>query len=342
MQISMCDVSIIIPVYNVNAFVADCIKSVINQDCTNSYKIECLIIDDCGTDNSMEIVAGIIAEYSGPINFRIIRRPNNGGLSAARNTGIQNSKGKYVYFLDSDDLITSDCIRLLMDRACFYPSAQIITGDFQTFPQKDVHRALSLQNKNFPDFSDNLEWIRSIFLSKFPVTAWNKLILRDFITTNKLYFKEGVIHEDNHWIAIAYHVVSAVAFVDNVTYMYRMRQDSITNINGAMRRKMHNFQIIFSDVLSRKVAWDQNWDNWIAATWYTLLHGEYYESVRNEATDTARLIARTSADNQSCPVGLRLVYRLLSLPSGFYWERMALWLRFKLNKRLPKVGKVDM
>lgn len=336
----MYDVSIIIPVYNVELYVAECIQSVISQDCAGTCKIECLIVDDCGTDKSMDIVSGIIDGYSGPIKFRIIRRQANGGLSAARNSGIHEAKGKYVYFLDSDDLITPECVGLLLGRASEYPSAQIVTGDFQTFPQKDVHKFLSLQGKDFPDYSDEIGWIRSIFLLKFPVTAWNKLILKDFITGNGLYFKEGILHEDNHWHAMAYHFVCSIAFVNQITYLYRMRPDSITNKEGAVHRKFQNLQTIYTDVLSRRFVWDRSWDNWIFESWYDLKHSRDYATVQKEAVATAQIIARTVARNSACPVCLRFAYRVLSLPSFLSWERLGLTLRFRLNKRLPQVGMV--
>ena len=104
-------ITIVVPIYNVALYITDCIQSIISQ--TYQGKIECLLIDDCGTDNSMEIVEGILKSYQGKIDFKICHHNRNRGLSAARNTGINHATGEYIYFLDSDDEITSDCIEKL-------------------------------------------------------------------------------------------------------------------------------------------------------------------------------------------------------------------------------------
>lgn len=72
--------------------------------------MECILVDDCGTDNSMEIAEQLIKAYNGPIDFKVVHHEHNQGLSAARNTGMDASCGEYVYFLDSDDWISDDCI----------------------------------------------------------------------------------------------------------------------------------------------------------------------------------------------------------------------------------------
>ena len=105
-------VSIIIPVYNVELYIAECLQSVMNQ--TYQGQLECIVVDDCGTDRSMEIVARMIAGYDGPIEFRVLHHEKNMGLSCARNTGIDAVTGDYVFFLDSDDWISYDCIDYLV------------------------------------------------------------------------------------------------------------------------------------------------------------------------------------------------------------------------------------
>lgn len=84
-------VSIIIPVYNVAPYIEDCLRSVMRQ--TYAGPMECLIVDDCGTDESIHIAERLITEYNGPIHFDILHHNHNRGLSAARNTGIENAVG---------------------------------------------------------------------------------------------------------------------------------------------------------------------------------------------------------------------------------------------------------
>lgn len=103
------NVSIIIPIYNVASYIEECLRSVMLQ--TYQGKMERLMVDDCGTDDSIAIAEKMIANYSGPIKFQIMHHEYNRGLSAARNIGTLQATGGYLYYLDSDDEITIDCIK---------------------------------------------------------------------------------------------------------------------------------------------------------------------------------------------------------------------------------------
>ena len=119
-------VSIIIPTYNVEAYIRECLESVAAQ--TYEGNIECIIVDDCGTDNSIAVAEQFITEYKGCIDFRILHREKNGGLSAARNSGTDAATGDYIFYLDSDDLLFPNSIADLMAIAERYPHADIVQG----------------------------------------------------------------------------------------------------------------------------------------------------------------------------------------------------------------------
>ena len=108
----MMKISIIVPIYNVEEYLEECLQSVANQTMTEG--IECIIVDDCGLDNSAAIAKRFIDSYQGDIRFTFIQREKNGGLSAARNTGIKAATGEYVYFLDSDDCLVPSAIETLI------------------------------------------------------------------------------------------------------------------------------------------------------------------------------------------------------------------------------------
>ena len=118
-------VSIIIPVFRISGYIQRCIESVINQ----TYKdIECIIVDDGTQDDSIEKCEKLIKEYKGPIIFKIIHHEVNRGLSAARNTGTDAATGKYLYYLDSDDYISSNCIEKLVSYAIEDESIEMVQG----------------------------------------------------------------------------------------------------------------------------------------------------------------------------------------------------------------------
>ena len=198
------DVSIIIPTYNVASYIIECLESVASQ--TYRGSLECIVVDDCGTDDSIALADNFIQHYSGKIDFRILHRQKNGGLSAARNTGLNEAKGEYVYFLDSDDYITPDCIENLFNTAERYPQAEMIQAGIVDqnenciFDAKDWHNDTFIENGRY--LQENL-----LFPSRWPISSWNKLIKREFLTNNNIFFLEGVIHEDVDFI---YKIVNAI------------------------------------------------------------------------------------------------------------------------------------
>lgn len=215
-------ISIIVPVYNVEPYIRECFDSIAAQ--TYQGEMECIFVDDCGRDRSVEMVEGMMAAYHGPIQFSLVHHEHNRGLSAARNTGICHSTGDYLYFIDSDDTITPDCIRKLAALAEKYPGVDLVQGS-----AKSKLDFLQLADKNLPEYSDDFKWIRTTLLQRFatPMTAWNKLARRDFIIHNNLYFEEGLIHEDELWKFMLAKYVRSIAFCTDETYYYRENPNGI-------------------------------------------------------------------------------------------------------------------
>jgi len=219
-------VSIIIPIYNVAPYVEQCLQSVIDQTYRN---LEMLIVDDCGTDNSMEIVGTIIATC--PLSFKILHHDHNRGLSAARNTGIKAATGDYLYFLDSDDWLLPTCIEKMVDCLKSHPDSQMVfSGSLST--DKKQRGAADFTKRNLPDYSNDRDWLQSSMLetNKLGVTAWNKLIRRDFVLEHDLYFVEGMIHEDVMWKFQISKYIQTASFYSGNTYMYRIRENSIMDV----------------------------------------------------------------------------------------------------------------
>lgn len=221
-------ISIIIPVYNVQDYIADCLSSVATQTYTEG--VECLIVDDCGTDESIALAEDFLSSYRGEIRFRIIKHAHNKGLSAARNTGIRNANGKYVLFVDSDDTIYADCLESFMEVAKRFPNAEMIAAG-ANINRTDWKKDFTME-KDFPDYADNPQWIARTVLMRggwkgIPVTAWNRLVRKDFLLQHQLFFKEGVLHEDELWNFMLAQKLSRIAFCKHDTYFYRIRPYSI-------------------------------------------------------------------------------------------------------------------
>ena len=217
--------TIIIPVYQVEQYIQKCLLSVVSQSYTKG--IECILVNDCTKDESINIAQKLIDESRGNIKFRIINREENGGLSAARNTGILEAKGDYLYFLDSDDYITPDCIKVLAETAQKFPKAQIVQAGAQA--TSEGFEYLSMKSKKLKEYSEDATYIkRNMLMAYYPPTAWNKLVNREWVLANNLFFKEGLLHEDDYWNFFAAKHVTAYAICKQDTYLYNIRPGSIT------------------------------------------------------------------------------------------------------------------
>lgn len=236
-------VSIIIPIYNVSKYIVRCLDSVSAQ----TFKdIECLLIDDRGTDNSVAIAEQYIQDYNGKILFKLLHHKKNRGLSAARNTGIDAANGDYLYFMDSDDAIVPETIETLLKLFEKYPDIEFAQGNI--LAEKREISSYGLKN-SIPEYSNNLEELQRIMLSEITTVAWNRLIRRDFVLEHKLYFPEGYFTEDMYWGYFIVKYVRAAAFTHKGLYVYYINEGSMmTQRSKANRRKWLNSRIWTSNV----------------------------------------------------------------------------------------------
>lgn len=224
-------VSIIVPVYNVANYIVACLNSVIAQ--TYKGEMECILVDDCGMDNSVEICERIISNYDGPISFRIVHHKHNRGLSAARNFGIREAKGDYLFFLDSDDFIYPHTLSTLVFLAEKYPGVDMVQGNIEVEPHDSwVYERLHFADDAMMEYWDDREELRKLMLGEvIPMTSWNKLVRREFITLNNLFFREGFIHEDEIWRWDCQKHIRTLAVTPVITLWYRI--DNLTSITKA-------------------------------------------------------------------------------------------------------------
>lgn len=240
----MIKVSIIIPVYNVSAYIERCIKSVINQ---TYYDIECIIVDDATPDDSITKCEQMIAAYDGPIRFSILHHQQNRGLSAARNTGTEVATGEYLYYLDSDDEITLDCIEKLLKPMMEDNSIEIVQGNH--IEERDGKEMIYYKGKSPILILNNGEIYKHYFKYHHIITtAWNKLMKRSFIIRFQLYFKEGILFEDRHWMFYVQKHLKKAYICKDITYYYHIRPHSITR--GKEKTIGKSYHIIYQDILN--------------------------------------------------------------------------------------------
>lgn len=282
-------VSIIIPIYNVAPYVKRCLSSVFEQ----SYKdIEVIIIDDCGSDNSMEIVAGTIKKYN-YYNIKIIHHKYNKGLSAARNTGLSQASGEYVFFLDSDDVLPLNAIKDMANELVTYGQVDFVIGEIETF---------GIRRNSYPLLSasylkSNVDIFNDYMQAKWNVMACNKLLNKNFLRENQLYFHEGIYHEDLDFSFKLAIKASSMVCCHHITYNYFIRKDSITT-SKKLKNYTDNLDIII-DNISYLMHFEtakynkQLISNYIINAFYTLL----FDIARNENPNISMTEKRNIANS---------------------------------------------
>lgn len=231
-------VSINIPVYKCEKFITKCLDSVRNQSYRN---IEVILVNDCTPDNSIQIIDNY-KQLHPEFNYNLISHYSNQGLSVARNTGIENSTGKYIYMLDSDDYITEDCIEKLVQNSeeykCEISVAEVIceyedTGDRkQLFQIKSPSHIIKSNEKIFEAFVNGY----------WPIIGPNKLYLREFIEKHHLRFVKGLFSQDELWAFHCAEKLESISFIKDITYIYYM--NSASTIFNKKKINFENHQTI--------------------------------------------------------------------------------------------------
>ena len=238
-------VSVIVPVYQVEKYIGECLRSVLTQTLSD---IEVICVDDGGQDASMETVRKA-AGYDKRI--RILENRGNQGLAASRNRGLSAAWGDYVYFLDSDDLIRPDALERLTERAEREDLDVQIFGSAFLFETPELHArfrsARGTFKRTYPEPLDG----RSLYIRWMEVWDWmcsqpRYFYRRSFLLRHGIRFMEGILHEDE---AFAYDVLmhaERVRVTDEPLFIRRFREGSIMtgrvtleNVRGCVETLVH-------------------------------------------------------------------------------------------------------
>ena len=217
-------VSIVIPVYNVEKYIRQCLESVINQTLKD---IEIIIVNDGTKDSSMKIAE----EYLPDKRIKIINK-ENGGLSSARNAGMREAQGKYICFIDSDDFIDSSMMEELYNKI-EKTNSDVVESGILLYDNK-THKVEERKNKKY-----NFVEKGSYLWGKYTTEVWNKIYKKEFLLKNNIFFEEGMIHEDDLFTIRILFSTNKICHIQKSFYYYRInREESImTNVNLEKRLK---------------------------------------------------------------------------------------------------------
>lgn len=229
------EVTIGIPVYNVEKYIRESLDSALAQIYPN---IEFLICDDCGTDSSIAIVEGYQNNHPRGKDIRIVQQPRNMGLGCARNRMIAEAKGKYIFFMDSDDLLSPNTIELMYEHAQKY-DLDMVYGSMEKVLLYDNGRRV----KNI-DFDYHLFLLKDEFASwayekydRIQASTCNFLIKLDVYRQNGIHYKAINYWEDFTTTMDLPTYVTRVALLPDVTYYYICRSGSMSNYQRRDRIK---------------------------------------------------------------------------------------------------------
>ncbi len=214
-------ISVIIPVYNVENYLRECVDSVLAQTYQN---FEIILVDDGSTDASGEICDACAKQDD---RIRVFYQ-ENAGASSARNSGLRSAKGEYVYFLDSDDWLNEECFEKLV--TCIKrENAEIVFLNAFAIEEKTgkISKKMYSHYKHY-NVSNGLQLMNEQIKNKeFRVPPWTMLFKRDFLRRNNLVFTEGIIYEDMIFTFYAFLKAERVAHVPEYLYFHRYRRDSV-------------------------------------------------------------------------------------------------------------------
>lgn len=227
-------VSVIIPVYNVEECLEECLNSVINQTLKD---IEIICVNDGSPDNSLNI----LEKYAQIDNRITVISQENQGLSGARNTGLKAAKADYVYFLDSDDYISNDYVEALYNTAVETNADIVFNDNIISFDDDDRTKTKQVIKNKFPD---GLYTVDSDFIKKRYTnpTAWSKLYKKSVIIDNNITFPIGLISEDAYFYYALMPFVKTAAQINKGNYYYRERQGSLTH-QAVKKYRFHSIKI---------------------------------------------------------------------------------------------------
>lgn len=225
-------VSIIVPVYNIENYAENCIKSLVNQ----TYQdIEIILVDDGSTDNSGKICDDFAQQHE---LIKVVHK-ENGGLSSARNAGLDVASGDYIMFIDGDDYIAENAVEILLKHIA-NNDADMVQFDYEeTFVPYKSTKSSATDTKEL--VTDLKQMFEKLYLIGGPAaSSCTKLYKKELFNT--LRFKEGIIHEDEFLITELLPQVKSILYIPDKLYFYVMRTGSIVK-SGFSKKRLDSLMV---------------------------------------------------------------------------------------------------
>ncbi|MGK4197865.1 glycosyltransferase [Fusobacterium sp. HC1336] len=219
------DISIIVPIYNVEEYLVECLKSIYKIE---NLRYEVILVNDGSKDTSYKIMEDFKALYP---NQTVLINKENGGLSSARNAGLRVAKGRYVSFIDSDDFIdTVEFEKFVIEG--IKSRVDIAVGNMRYYVPGRIGEPL-FRSKLIKEAGTvtGIDFLWTLFQQPkcYREEVVDDIYRRDFLIKNNLFFNEEIVHEDSEFTTLAYLRAKKIKYIDKAFYFYRQREGSIMN-----------------------------------------------------------------------------------------------------------------
>jgi glycosyltransferase involved in cell wall biosynthesis len=248
--------SVIVPIYKVEQYLCKCVDSLLNQDLSEE-EYEIILVDDGSPDRCGAICEDYAINHP---NVKVIHR-KNGGLSSARNSGIEVARGQYVQFVDSDDYLEHNVLKTLVDKMDA-DKVDVLRFNYQNVNERYEFFEPNKVSKPFVDYRDEICSGLSFLTERlgFGCYAWQFMIQRELLDNCR--FQEGIYFEDTEWTPRLLHKASCVTSTDLIVYNYLMREGSITqSVDEKKKRKVLDDKLRLIDSMNeqKQAVDDKRW-----------------------------------------------------------------------------------
>ncbi len=284
-------VSVLIPVYNAENYISDCLKSIQSQ----TFKdFEVICIDDGSIDNSLNI----LKECSKTIPLIRVISQKNSGVAVTRNRLMEEAQGKYIAFVDADDIISEDYLCKLYNAAeaqnaditkCFFEE---ISADGKIKSKAKYSHIFYKEPKN--DLKDRF------ICGYHDSVVWGKLFRLDMLKKNKLSFYPGHVAEDCPFIALSFLVASKIVVKKEILYWYRKGLSNCitSNSHKMIIDGLHNFLNLYNQLSDRKLLKSEIMDEWIRlAVWRICSFRKLPKNIRYEQLSLQKKVWKVASDS---------------------------------------------
>ena len=219
-------VSVIIPVYNGERYIRDCLQSLLVQTLQN---FELIVVDDASTDRSGEICASMAAADS---RIRLVQLPENSGAGMARNRGMEAATGRFLTFVDGDDSVEPEYLKTLYAQAILH-NADVVSGGSKEYHQQAdgaylLHEIVNVKDSVYVMPESPWPRIEAMLANQTCVAAWGKFYRRDFIEKYQLHFDDMPNFEDCLFNFLCLYYAKRYVFISATDYHYHVREQSLS------------------------------------------------------------------------------------------------------------------